>query len=505
LADGERAGKDYYLQYGYVPDDFSIESASRTLEYSYDDWCVTRLAKDFDETDYNTYNQRGQFYKNAFSKEIGFMGPKNSDYKWTENFDPITVTKLHFTEANSYQYTPFVLQDIDGLIKLIGGDDNFEKWLDTNLSTETDTVNNKIHDADVTGLIGQYAHGNEPSHHTAYMYNYVGAAWKTQKQVREILSTLYTATPDGMSGNDDAGQMSAWYIFSAMGFYPVTPGLDYYVIGSPLFDKVTINLENGKRFELVAKNNNSDNPYIQSVALNAEPYSKSILNHVDIMNGSTMEITMGEQPNKNWGKPVEDRPYSPKYECAPLPMLTSTGRKYLESSSAMLACENESATIRYTLDGSEPDKNSKEYKHPITIKETCVLKAKYFVDGVLPGYTVAFDFEKLELQPALDVSDLKQGLKYIYKQAACAKTTDLDKYPIDNLGIISTFDVDSIKDDRALGYNFEGFIKVPVDGLYTFYLESNDGSTLFLNNELIIDNDSDHMMQTFCVKQLGED
>jgi predicted alpha-1,2-mannosidase len=496
LADGERAGKDYYLQYGYVPDDFSIESVSRTLEYSYDDWCVTRLAKDFNETDYNIYNQRGQFYKNVFSNEIGFMSPKNSDYKWTENFDPMTVTKLHFTEANSYQYTPFVLQDIDGLIKLIGGDKKFEKWLDNKFSTVTDTVKNKILDADVTGLIGQYAHGNEPSHHTAYLYNYAGAAWKTQKQLRQIFSTLYTAKPDGISGNDDAGQMSAWYLFSAMGFYPVTPGLDYYVIGSPLFDRVMINLENGKRFEIIAKNNKSDNPYIQSVTLNGKPYSKSYLNHADIMNGSKIEITMGENPNKNWGKSMENRPYSPKYVCAPVPMLSSTGRKFIKRSSVLLSCENDNATIRFTLDGSEPDISSREYINPITISKTCDLKAKCFVEGILPGYTVAFDFEKLKLQPALKVSNSKQGLKYIYKEVGCTKTTDLDKYPIDNSGIISTINIDSIKDDRAFGYNYEGYIKAPVDGLYIFYLESNDGSTLFLDNELIVDNDSDHMLQT---------
>lgn len=500
LADGERAGKEYYLQYGYVPDDFSIESVSRTLEYSYDDWCVTRLAKDFNKKDFNRFNQRGQFYKNVFSKEIGFMAPKNSDYNWVSDFDPAHITKLHFTEANSYQYTPFVLQDIEGLIKLMGGDKIFEKWLDTNFSAETDPTKMESLDQDVTGIIGHYAHGNEPSHHIAYLYNYVGAPWKTQRQVREIMETQYKANPAGISGNDDTGQMSAWYILSAMGFYPVTPGLDYYVIGSPLFDKVTINLENGEKFEFVVKNNSSDNIYIQSVTLNGKPYSKSYLRHTDIMNGYKMEITMGEHPNKNWGKAIVDRPYSPKYECAPVPMVKSTGRKFLDSSSVTLSSENESAIIRFTLDGSEPDKNSKKFTNPITIKETRVLKAKCFVEGILPGFTTAFKFKKLELQPALNVQNLKQGLKYIYKEVGCAKTSDLDKYPADNIGTISIFSIDSIKDKRAFGYIYEGFIKAPVDGLYTFYLESNDGSVLYLDDELIIDNDGDHMVQSLYAK-----
>ena len=496
LADGERAGKDDYLQYGYVPDDFSIESVSRTLEYSYDDWCVTRLAKDFNEADYNRFNQRGQFYKNVFSKEIGFMAPKNSEYNWVNGFDPGHVTKLHFTEANSYQYTPFVPQDIAGLIKLMGGDKIFEKWLDRNFNAETDSDKMQALDLDVTGLIGHYAQGNEPSHHIAYLYNYVGAAWKTQKQVREIMDTLYDATPRGISGNDDTGQMSAWYIFSAMGFYPVTPGLDYYVIGSPLFDKVTINLENGNRFELVTKNNDSDNIFIQSIKLNDKNYSKSYLTHADIMNGSKMEITMGKHPNNNWGVAKEDRPYSPEYECAPVPMVNSTGRKFLESSSVTLSCENESATIRFTLDGNELDNNSEEFTHPIIIKETSVLKAKCFVEGILPGFTTALKFEKLKLQPALKVSEFKQGLKYIYKEVGCAKTSDLDNKPATNSGIISTINIDSIKDSRAFGYHYIGFINAPVDGRYIFYLESNDGSTLFINDELIIDNDGDHVLQT---------
>ena len=498
LADGERAGKEDYLRYGYVPDDFYIESVSRTLEYSYDDWCVTRLAKDFNKADFNKFSQRGEFYKNVFSKEVGFMRPKDSNYKWVKNFDPMQVTNLHYTEANAYQYTPFVPQDIEGLIELFEGDKEFVNWLDNYFTTTADP--SKITDADVTGLIGQYAHGNEPSHHVAYLYNYAGVPWKTQKQVREIMETQYNATPKGISGNDDTGQMSAWYIFSAMGFYPVTPGLDYYVIGSPLFDKVTINLENGNKFEIISKNNNADSPYIQSIKLNDKPYSRSYLNHADIMNSSKMVISMGAQPNKNWGKAKADRPYSPEYECASVPMVNSTGRKFLESSSVSLSSENDKATIRYTLDGSEPDKNSEKFTHPITIAKTSVLKAKCFVDGIHPSYTVAFEFEKLKLQPALNVSNLEQGLRYIYKEIGCSKTADLDNHPVDNSGTISTFNIDSIKDQRAFGYIYEGYIKAPVDGLYTFYLESNDGSVLFLDNKLIIDNDGDHMVQTLFAK-----
>lgn len=489
-------GKDYYLQYGFVPDDFSIESVSRTLEYSYDDWCISRLAKDFNAKDFNLYNQRGQFYKNVFSKESGFMSPKNSDYEWVADFDPKLVTKLHYTEANAYQYTPFAPQDIEGLIKIFGGDEKFETFLDAIFTTESDSDAMEAMDLDVTGLIGHYVHGNEPSHHIAYLYNYVGAGWKGQKRIREILTTLYFDTPDGISGNDDAGQMSAWYVFSAMGFYPVTPGLDYYAIGSPLFDKVTINLENGKKFEIHANNNGEDNAFVQSAELNGKAYTKAYLNHQDIMNGGKIVFEMGSESNKAWGAKKEDRPCSLQYECAPVPIVKTTGRKFLESTTASLSSKDKNAIIRYTLDGSEPDENSDTYKNPILISKTCTLRAKCFIDGVLPGYTVAFNFEKAKLQPASNVSGLKPGLKYEYKEAGFAKTSEMKNSPVSNSGIILTINIDSITDDRAFGYHYEGYIKVPADELYTFYLESNDGSTLFIDNEMIIDNDDDHMQQT---------
>ncbi|MEA3478472.1 MAG: GH92 family glycosyl hydrolase, partial [Bacteroidota bacterium] len=226
-----RAGKKEYLKIGFIPYEKYSQSVSRTLEYSYDDWTVTRLAKDLSDADFHLYNQRGQFYRNLYDQITGFMRPRSSDYQWLGLFDPLAISN-HFTEGNAYQYSLFVPQDIEGLIELMGGDNKFEQWLDICFTTEMDTT--KTHLADVTGRIGQYAQGNEPSHHMAYLYNYAGAPWKTQQLVRQIMDTLYSDQPDGISGNEDAGQMSAWYVLSAMGFYSVTPGMDYYVIGSPL-------------------------------------------------------------------------------------------------------------------------------------------------------------------------------------------------------------------------------------------------------------------------------
>jgi len=494
LTDGPREGKDDYLKYGFLPDNFYIESVSRTLEYSYDDWCASRIAKDFNEKDFERFSQRGEFYKNVFRKDIGFMSPKNSDYKWLKDFDPMLVTKLHYTEANAYQYTTFVPQDVQGLIKLMGGDEKFVKWVDNVFHTATD--HDKILDVDVTGLIGQYAHGNEPSHHVSYLYNFAGMPWKTQERVREIMDSQYHATPEGISGNDDAGQMSAWYVFSAMGFYPVTPGMDYYVMGSPVFDKVTINLENGKSFVISVKNNSEENKYIRSVKLNGKKYLKSYLKHLDIMNGSVLEITMGNKPGEKFGIAEKNRPYSIEYNCAPVPEVMTDKRKFIKNTEVTLACPDHKSIIRYTTDGSEPDERSSVYSKPVVLNRTCVLKVKCFKKDLLPGYTVAFDFEKLKLQPSVIIADPKPGLKYVYKEVGVARTSGLDRYPADRMGVIKTFNVDSIKDDRPFGYIYDGFIYAPVDGRYVFYLESNDGAVLYLDNKLIIDNDGDHMLQT---------
>ncbi|HWS00292.1 MAG TPA: GH92 family glycosyl hydrolase, partial [Prolixibacteraceae bacterium] len=204
-----RPEKELYLKYGYIPSDLKGQSVSMTLEFCYNDWCLTRLAKDLSREDYQDFSQRGDFYQNVFSPEVNFMRGRKSNFQFVDQFDPMETIN-HYTEANAYQYSTFVPQDIEGLIGLMGGEKIFENWLDSCFSVRTDF--SKINLSDVTGLIGQYAHGNEPSHHIAYLYNYTGAPWKTQKMVRQILSTLYANKPDGIDGNEDCGQMSAWYV-----------------------------------------------------------------------------------------------------------------------------------------------------------------------------------------------------------------------------------------------------------------------------------------------------
>ena len=490
-----RPEKELYLKYGYIPSDLKGQSVSMTLEFSYDDWCLTQLAKDLNPDDDLYYSQRGDFYRNVFSPEVNFMRGRKSNFQFVDQFDPMQTIN-HYTEANAYQYSTFVPQDIEGLNALMGGEKVFENWLDSCFSVRTDY--SKINLSDVTGLIGQYAHGNEPSHHIAWLYNYVGTPWKTQQRIRQILSTLYKNESEGIDGNEDCGQMSAWYVMSAMGIYAVTPGMDYYVLGSPLFDKVTINLENGKKFEITAKNNSEKNIYIQSASLNDQTYPKTYLKHADIMNGGKLVFEMGSAPNKEWGAKKADRPYSPekKFSYAKTPKIDFSDILFLDSRTVTISGTESGAKIHYTLDGSEVTEKSPLYTSPITLTKPTVLKVRSYVDGISPSYPVSSEFKQIAMLDAVNASALKPGVSYLYREGSLVKSArKQSEAPVVNTGVLATFNVDDIKDQREFGYNFDGYIQVPETGVYTFWLEANDGAILYLNDKLIIDNDGGHRAQ----------
>ena len=293
----DKLGLDSYKNLGFIPVDKESESVSKTLEYAYDDWTIAEMAKSMGKKeDYKTFLERAQNYKNVFDPSSKFMRGRFRN-KWFAPFDPYEVN-FNYTEANSWQYSFYVPQDITGFINLLGGKNILEEQLDKLFVAENKTSGRD--QVDITGLIGQYAHGNEPSHHMAYLYNFVNKPHKTQEKVYQILTELYTNSPDGVSGNEDCGQMSAWYVFSSLGFYPVTPGSNQYIIGSPLFNKGTIHLENGKTFTIEAKNNSKENKYIQAVQLNGSNYEYSFINHTDIMNGGNLVFEMTNKPT-SWG------------------------------------------------------------------------------------------------------------------------------------------------------------------------------------------------------------
>ncbi len=290
---------------GFISSDDDAESVSKNLEYSYNDWCISKMAEVFnDSLNVKKYLQRAQSYKNIFNPNTGFMQPKlNGNFKF--GFIPEEVN-YNYTEANSWQYSFFVPHDIEGLIELHKGKGNFESILDKLFESNSELIGRQ--QSDITGMIGQYAHGNEPSHHMAYLYNYIGKPYKTQQRVAQILKEQYSTQPDGLSGNEDCGQMSSWYVLSALGFYAVTPGLPYYTIGSPMFNNASIHLENGNVFTIKTNKKESDQIYIHSASLNGISYNKSYINHSTIMQGGELVFSMGNQPNLNWG--IKDLPLS---------------------------------------------------------------------------------------------------------------------------------------------------------------------------------------------------
>ncbi len=304
----------FYMNRGYIPiDQHSGSSVSKTLEYAYDDWTICMMADSLKEPlDHKTFAKRSQYYQNMFDPSVKFMRGKNADGSWRKDFDPVNPSTLgggDFTEGNSWQYSWYAPHDVNGLINLMGGEDKFTEKLDSVFELNLDTDKYE-HVEDMVGLIGQYAHGNEPSHHIAYLYNYAGKPWKTQERIHQIMNNLVDNSPDGLAGNDDCGQMSAWYIFSAMGFYPVCPGSSEYVFGSPSIPKVTLNLPNKRKFSITAKNLSDKNMYIQKVWLNGELYDKAYLRHESIVAGGNLIYEMGSKPNKNRATSIGSRPYS---------------------------------------------------------------------------------------------------------------------------------------------------------------------------------------------------
>ncbi|WP_420601920.1 GH92 family glycosyl hydrolase [Flagellimonas sp.] len=290
-----------YINEGtHIPSDKITGSISYGLENAYYDWCISQIASLANNDSISKeFQQRALAYQQYFDSETGFMRGKNADGSWREPFNPKHSDHEHsdYIEGNAWQWNWFVPHDIEGFAQLYGGYDSFTIKMDSLFSTSSEIEGDNA-SGDITGLIGQYAHGNEPSHHIAHMYTYAGQAWKTQKLVDQILKEFYTTEPDGIIGNEDCGQMSAWYILNAMGFYQVTPGKPEYVIGRPLFDKVEIPLGSGKVFSIITHNNSSENKYVQSAQLNGKELDGLFFTHDDIKNGSTLAITMGNQPKK---------------------------------------------------------------------------------------------------------------------------------------------------------------------------------------------------------------
>jgi len=304
-------GLGEYMRLGYVPIDKEPEAASKTVEYAFDDWTIAQMARAMGKDAIaDRFEKRSLNWRNSFDPKTGFLRARKSDGDFRTPFDPTAINYgSDYTEGNAWQYSWFMPHDEGGLVRMLGGDDATITKLDAMFEFDNSKVDYS-HAEDIAGLIGQYIHGNEPSHHVAYMYNYAGAPWRTQERLKQIVESQYKAAPDGLSGNDDLGQMSAWLFFTGMGFYPVAPGSNQYVIGRPFVDRAVLNLPNGEEFTVRAENLSDANRYIGRVLLNGKPLTKSYITDEEIRDGGELAFVMQATPNKQWASAAEDRPYS---------------------------------------------------------------------------------------------------------------------------------------------------------------------------------------------------
>lgn len=358
-----------YAQKGYLEIGDEHESVAKTLEYAYDDWCVAQLAKAAGKPEQaDIFLKRSHAWINLLDPETGLMRPRQNGGRLTP-FDPREVN-FHYTEANAWQYSFFVPQDVYGLITAVGGPERFEKLLDGLFTAPAATTGRQ--QVDITGLIGQYAHGNEPSHHMAYLYNYVNRPEKVAQYIHRILTELYKPTADGLPGNEDCGQMSAWYVFSALGFYPVTPGSTTYAIGFPIFKESTIKLENGKSFTVKAQGNKAGNYFPQSIVLNGEPIRRLWLTHSEIASGGTLELKYGPQAViTEW----EIFPHETSPNVVAAPEIKAPTGPFKQAIEISLHSLGKNETVFYTKDGSDPKVSGVAYSGPFSIREATHIRA----------------------------------------------------------------------------------------------------------------------------------
>ncbi|MCW5959944.1 MAG: GH92 family glycosyl hydrolase [Pyrinomonadaceae bacterium] len=386
-------GLEAYRRRGYISMEDEQESVSKTLEYAYDDACISQMAlllsvkhlKPENQAEMKKFNdylalsekfdRRSRSFENLFDPETGFMRPRQNG-GFLDNFQPQEVS-FHFTEGNSWVYTFFVPHNIPRLIDLMGGNQKFAAKLDELFTTKV-PLSGRFQ-PDITGLIGQYAHGNEPSHHIAYLYNYVDEPWKTQKYIRKILDEFYRPEPNGLIGNEDCGQMSAWYILSASGFYPVSPNTSVYVLGTPIFPEVKYNLENGKTFTIKAPNVSAKNIYVRSATLNGDRLNRAVITHDDIRRGGTLVFEMADAPVKDafgrFRNDFVDRINSAADNFVAVPIIEGADRSFFGTAKISLRTITDKASIFYTVDGSTPTAESKKYSGTFTVGGSTTVKA----------------------------------------------------------------------------------------------------------------------------------
>ncbi len=486
-----KKGTTPYLEYGFIPSDLKRESVARLLENSYDDWCITEMARDLGhDEDYNTFLKRAQFYKNVFDGDSKFFRPRMHDGVWESPFIPEEVGRA-YTEATAWQYRFFVPQDINGLINLFGNQQNFLNGLDSLFHTK---VKLKGSLSDITGLIGQYAHGNEPSHHMAYLYSFAGQPWKTQEMVRRILTEMYQPTPEGISGNEDCGQMSAWFVMSSLGLYEVCPGSGQFVLTSPLFPEVGIQLANGKTLSIKA-NNPDQNKYIKEVYMNGELIPENYITYDRLMEGGELKFVLVSEPDTERGIAQGTFPYSlsQHQKEVSVPFVLNDISFFDDEIKVHCGTSTDSARIYYTLDGSEPDENSRHYTEPFLVNKSCKIKLKAYRIGYKPSVTSDYFASKVDYVKPVSASFKEHGVNYRYYEGEFSRAAEVEKHGVyKSKGICDVPELSMAAVPDHYGFVYSGFIYAPVKGVYSFLLKSDDGSVFFIGDQLLVDNDGSH-------------
>jgi predicted alpha-1,2-mannosidase len=483
-----------YMKTGFISlDDGPV---SNTLEYAYDDWSVAQFANSLGKNDdYKYFMSRSQNYKNVFDPSTGYFRPKHSGGPWLKHFTPVVKAvgkednfgSKDYVEGNAWQYSFFAPHDVKGLTNLIGIN-RFNKRLEEGFELSK------------PNYVSQYVnHSNQPNMQAAWLFNYSGKPWLTQKWVREILDNYYGTGPvNGYPGDEDQGQMGAWFVMSAMGLFQMDGGASskpVYEISSPLFEKVTIQLDDkyysGTEFTITAKNFSKSNRYIQSAELNGRPLNKFWFEHSEVVNGGELILEMGFAPNKKWAADSPTPQLNNIKDIITTPYIISDSQLFLKKTNVSLACDTEGARIYYTLDGSEPTNNSKLYINPFPIIETTTINMIAYVDEriSLPANSIV---EKVEFMLFDEPVKVEPGLSYDYYSGIFNRVADFQAMMPNKSGLVSKINIDQKDREQYFAFNLEGYIQIPNDGLYTFYLISNDGSKLFLNGKEIINSDGLH-------------
>lgn len=482
-----------YEKYGYIPSNqVGRKSVSKTLEFAYNDWCMAAMAEKLGYTeDYEYYKKRAYNYENLFDAKRGFFVGRMSDGTFDKSFNPQSMGE-NFTEATGWQYLHFVPQDPVGLANLFGGRDGLAKSLDALFNADTMIMGKAL--PDITGRTGQYAHGNEPSHGTIFLYNYSSEPWRTSYFTRTVLSTFYQNKNNGLCGNDDCGQMSAWYVFSSMGMYPTSPINNEYQLTAPIFTETEIKLEGGRKF-LVKTVGDIKHHYINRITLNGKEIDRNYLTYKEVMNGGELVFELSKNPNMTRAMSDASMPKSISKLKTATPFMAAPQRFFTASQPVELICRTGGSTIRYTLDGSAPSAtNGMVYDKPFVINGTTTIRA---IANAAAGVSDELNIKVIRETPLPGkpaIANLEKGYSFAYYEGNIKHCADMLKATPKKTGTMSRMSISSMKDDRKdnWGVIFKGWMNIEVEDVYEFYGSSDDGMVVYVDGVEVLNNDGSH-------------